>query len=129
MTCPCNPLKEYSACCGIAHENIHAVSTAEQLMRSRYSAFVVSNIDYLLRSHHSSNRPSKKEALEIKQWTESVTWIKLEILQSTQGRPRDPTGTVEFKAHYIEEGEEQVIHENSKFCIENWHWVYLDAVD
>lgn len=61
MKCPCTPSKLYVNCCKKAHENIHSVATAEELMRSRYSAFVMAKIDYLQKSHYSKTRPSKVE--------------------------------------------------------------------
>ena len=118
MQCPCNPNKKYSDCCLKAHQNIHSVTSAEALMRSRYSAFVLANIDYLQKSHHSSTRPSKREKKEILAWTKSVNWLKLEVLKTTET-------TVEFKAFFMENGSIDVIHENSLFCKENDHWVYL----
>ncbi len=118
MQCPCNPTKKYRDCCFKAHENIHSVTSAEALMRSRYSAFVIANVAYLQASHHSSTRPSKREKKDILAWTKAVTWIKLEIINTTET-------TVEFKAFFIENGSIDVIHENSIFCKENDHWVYL----
>lgn len=118
MKCPCNTVKDYKDCCQKAHQNINSVVTAEQLMRSRYSAFVVANIEYLQKSHHTSTRPSKKEKKEIEKWTKSVKWLKLEVLNSTEN-------TVEFKAYFMENGVINVIHENSNFCKENGYWVYL----
>ncbi|EAS19789.1 conserved hypothetical protein [Flavobacteria bacterium BBFL7] len=128
MNCPCDSQRLYKNCCAIAHHQIKDVNTAQQLMRSRYSAFVMSDIDYLQRSHHSSQRPSGKEARDIKKWTQSVNWIKLEILQTNDGLEKDVTGTVEFKAYFMENGRVEVIHEHSRFCKENGHWVYLDAL-
>lgn len=118
MQCPCNPTIKYSDCCQKAHQNIHSVTSAEALMRSRYSAFVLADIDFLQKSHHSSTRPSKKEKKEILAWTKSVNWIKLEVLNTTET-------TVEFNAYFMENGNIDVIHENSVFCMENDHWVYL----
>jgi len=125
MQCPCNINKKYSDCCKKAHDNINSVSTAEALMRSRYSAFVLANIEYLQKSHYSQTRPSKKEKREIEKWTKSVKWLKLEILNITKGTTNDTVGTVEFKAFFMENGAINVIHENSKFAIENNHWVYV----
>tara|TARA_R110001583_G_scaffold14849_6_gene61795 strand:+ start:20 stop:325 length:306 start_codon:yes stop_codon:yes gene_type:complete len=96
-------------------------------MRSRYSAFVLANIDYLQKSHHSKTRPSKKENRDIEKWTKSVKWLKLEVLKTTKGIANDTIGTVEFKAFFMENGAINVIHENSKFSIENNHWVYVGA--
>jgi len=122
MQCPCNPIKKYSNCCQKAHQNINSVTSSEVLMRSRYSAFVLANIEYLQKSHHSSTRPSKQEKRKIEKWTKSVNWLKLEILNSS-------LDTVEFKAFFMENGLVSVIHENSKFCKENGYWVYLGAND
>lgn len=127
MQCPCNPNKKYADCCKIAHTNINNVLTAEQLMRSRYSAFVLANIEYLQKSHHSSTRPKKREKKEILAWTKSVQWLKLEVLNASKGKPSDTIGTVEFKAYFMENGQLDIIHENSSFSRENNHWVYLKA--
>lgn len=120
MQCPCNTSRTYEDCCQKAHKNIESVTSAEILMRSRYSAFVLANISYLQKSHHSSTRPSKREKREIEKWTTSVNWLKLEVLNTTED-------TVEFKAFYMENGTVNIIHENSKFCKENNYWVYLEA--
>ncbi|CAM1365806.1 Sec-C motif domain protein [Tenacibaculum soleae] len=127
MQCPCNPSKKYSDCCEKAHQNIQTVLTAETLMRSRYSAFVLAKINYLQESHHSRTRPSNKEKKEILSWTKSVKWLKLEVLNTSKGSITDLEGTVEFNAFFMENGKVDVIHENSSFCKENKHWVYLNA--
>ncbi|WP_446051437.1 YchJ family protein [Zobellia laminariae] len=127
MKCPCNPQNNYTDCCQKAHNDILNVKTAEALMRSRYSAFVLANIEYLQKSHHSTTRPNKREKRQIEAWAKSVNWIKLEILNTTKGTAADTEGTVEFKAFYIENGQMGVIHENSNFSKENGHWVYVDG--
>lgn len=127
MNCPCNSKKLYNECCKKAHDNIQLVTTAEALMRSRYSAFVLANIDYLQLSHHSSTRPSKREKKEILNWTNAVSWLKLEILQKQKGGINENEGLVEFKAYYMENGLVNCIHEASIFCKENGHWVYLEG--
>ncbi len=121
MNCPCTPSKNYEACCKIAHHNQAKVHSAEQLMRSRYSAFVLADVTYLYNSHHSQTRPSKKEHQEIKSWSQSVQWLKLEVLNATET-------TVEFKAFYMEQGKVLVIHENSEFTKEQGNWVYKGAL-
>lgn len=120
MKCPCNPSKLYTDCCKKAHRNIHSVTSPEVLMRSRYSAFVLANSNYLQKSHHSTTRPSKTEKEEILTWTKSVEWIKLDVLKSTEN-------TVEFKAFFYENNRLNVIHEKSFFVKENEHWVYKEA--
>lgn len=121
MNCPCNPNKTYKNCCQKAHININSVTNPETLMRSRYSAFVLANINYLQQSHHSKTRPTKQEKKEILAWTKTVEWIKLDVLNTTEN-------SVEFKAFFYENGELNVIHENSFFEKENNHWVYKNAL-
>jgi len=125
--CSCGSGKLYGDCCAIAHKSIELVATAEQLMKSRYTAYVLGNIDYLMKSHHSSTCPTN-EKKEILKWTKSVNWLRLEVLNVTKGKISDYEGTVEFKAYFEEGGVEAVIHENSKFNRENEHWVYLGEV-
>jgi SEC-C motif-containing protein len=120
MICPCNPNTLYKNCCQKAHKNIETVVSAEKLMRSRYSAFVLADIKYLHKSHHSTTRLSNKEYLELEKWTKSVNWIRLEILNASEN-------TVNFKAYFIENGNIEVIEEHSSFCKENNYWVYLNA--
>ncbi|WP_213522773.1 YchJ family metal-binding protein [Nonlabens sp.] len=124
MKCPCDPSRLYENCCKKVHQHIFLATTAEQLMRSRYSAFVLGNIAFLKESCHSSIRPKNKEAQQIENWTNSVNWIKLVVLHSMEGLNKDSTGAVAFKAFYIENNNVEMIYENSRFCKENGHWVY-----
>ena len=121
MKCPCSPSKLYENCCKKAHQDINFVTSPEILMRSRYSAFVLANMDYLQKSHHSTTRPSKLEKREILSWTKSVEWIKLNVIQTTES-------TVEFKAYFKENEILNHIHENSLFVKENGYWVYKSAL-
>src|SRR5690606_10293798 len=108
MNCYCGNNKTYNDCCEVFHLNQGKTETAEQLMRSRYSAFVIANGDYLMQTHHSSSRPtSEKEA--IIQWAQSVDWIKLEIINTTKGLKNDNEGTVTFNAYFYENGNVEII--------------------
>ena len=105
--CNCGSGKTYGACCGIAHQDITAVITAEQLMRSRYTAFTLVKGDYLMESHHVTTRPvSEKE--EIVAWAKSVEWVELKILSTSKGLAADTEGTVAFKAYFKENGKPQL---------------------
>ena len=127
VNCPCGRSMAYEACCGLVHANIHNAITAEDLMRSRYSAFTQANGDYLMQSHHTTTRPiNEKEAIVA--WAKSVRWGKLEVLNTALGQEADLEGVVEFKAHFIEDGQADVIHETSFFTKENGHWVYVKGV-
>ena len=124
MDCYCGSLKTYSNCCEKAHKNLAEAKTAEQLMRSRYSAFVLANGDYLMASHHSSTRPLKEKKSIVK-WAKSVQWIKLEVLEISEGKENDTKGTVMFNAYFYDNGKVDIIHEKSAFVKENNHWFYL----
>jgi SEC-C motif-containing protein len=124
IICPCGSNSKYTNCCKIAHDNIEKVSTAVQLMRSRYTAFTFANSDYLMLSHHSSTRPVK-EKKSIENWAKSVNWIRLEVLKTKNGTEKDSKGTVTFNAYYFENGNIEVIHEKSAFVRENGSWMYL----
>lgn len=125
--CPCGIEKTYEMCCYRGHTSIDVIETAEELMRSRYSAFVMADIDYLMKSHHSTTCPIDEKD-EILKWTKSVEWLRLEVLNSTKGVKDDIEGAVEFKAYFKENGIVSVIHENSKFLKEHNHWVYLGEI-
>ncbi|SEK43356.1 SEC-C motif-containing protein [Aquimarina amphilecti] len=125
--CHCGRERSYDNCCAIIHKSILKAVTAEDLMRSRYSAFVLADGNYLMKSHHSSTRPLK-EKKSIVAWAKSVNWIRLEVLSAIEGLENDIKGTVEFKAFYFENNKVECIHENSSFIKENGHWVYLGEV-
>jgi SEC-C motif-containing protein len=93
-------------------------------MRSRYSAFVLGNGNYLMVSHHSSTRRIE-ERKSIVAWAKSVSWIRLEILDRKKGGANDHKGTVTFNAYFFENGKVDVIHEKSEFVKENGLWMYL----
>jgi len=127
-SCFCGSLKEFTECCSPIISGARKAVTAEELMRSRYSAFTLANGDYLMKSHHSKTR-NPKDKKNIESWAKSVSWVKLEILNYTKGQKTDDFGTVEFKAFYFERGQMGVIHENSTFHRENGIWFYYGMVD
>jgi len=128
FNCPCGSTEHYAKCCQVYHKDISKVETAEQLMRSRYTAFTKAMGNYLMNSHHSTTRPlGEKKSIVF--WAKSVKWSKLEIMNTTKGGKNDSEGTVEFKAYFIDKNKEQFIQENSQFVKENGIWMYLGVVD
>lgn len=118
--CPCLSGEQYADCCGRFHRGGSAAPTAEQLMRSRYSAFVLRDAAYLLRTWHPDTRPGE---LELDPATE---WRRLDIVSTSRGGPLDSEGTVEFKAHFRHDGERGVHHETSRFLRVDRRWYYFD---
>lgn len=128
IICPCGRTnKLYKDCCHLVHSNIHNASTAEDLMRSRYSAFVLCNGEFLLLSHSIKFRDASTIHNTIR-WSRSVAWNRLEIISLENGLSNDSIGTVEFKAFFKEKNKMKYIHEKSSFIREDSHWVYLKAL-
>lgn len=124
INCPCGSGLDFDACCGQFISGNKQASTAEELMRSRYSAYVNNDENYLLKTWHSSTRPDK---LGLEQ-DAPIKWIRLEIKGAQQGKETDNQGTVEFIAHYKVNGKAERLHEVSRFRKEQDRWFYLDGV-
>ena len=119
--CPCGHGLPYAECCGPAHLG-HAPSTAEALMRSRYSAFVLDDSGYVLRSWHPKTRPADVEA------DSSVKWVGLDVLEASGGGLFDAEGIVEFRAYYTDQGRPLQMHERSRFVRHDGAWVYWGPI-
>jgi len=125
--CPCGSGQLFANCCEPIISGRKEAATAQELMRSRYTAFTQANVDYLMRSHSVKTRPVK-ERKSIEKWARSVVWMGLTITQTQAGEVDDEIGYVEFKALYLENGKPQQIHEKSLFQQENGIWVYVSGV-
>jgi SEC-C motif domain protein len=120
--CPCGSGLTLGECCGRLHDGSATAATAEQLMRSRYSAFAVGDAAYLLATWHSTTRPGSLEL------DEDVRWTGLDVLGTTGGSLLAAEGTVEFRAHHRVGGRPGAQHEKSRFVREDGQWRYLDGV-
>lgn len=119
--CPCGVGDNYDSCCGRLHKGDPA-RTAEQLMRSRYTAFAVGNTDYLVRTWHPSTRPRTITLDPAQRWT------RLAVLETQQGGLFDTAGTVRFRALYTAGGQRGTLAETSRFVREAGTWLYLGPV-
>ncbi|MGQ1786724.1 MULTISPECIES: YchJ family protein [unclassified Saccharicrinis] len=124
--CPCGSNKAANICCLPIIKGYKNAQTAEELMRSRYTAFTFADVEYLMASQHSKTR-NIKEKKEIKKWAQSVSWIGLSILSRKNGLPNDDSASVEFKAVFMESGLLNHIHEISIFEKEAGKWVYKNG--
>lgn len=120
--CPCGGGKSYGSCCEPLHLN-GAATTAEHLMRSRYSAFCLGKIDYLLATLHPSQRQPNDRA-NLTHTLSRTNWVRLQILATKRGTADDDSGQVEFVATYHEDGIAKRLHERSDFVKENDRWFY-----
>jgi len=118
--CPCGSGKAYAACCGPAHGGLPA-ATAEALMRSRYSAYVLGLEDYLLATWDPATRPEKLDLAG----EPAPKWLGLEVKRH---QPLDDDhALVEFVARYRVGGRGQRLHETSRFRREGGRWYYIDG--
>ena len=115
MNCPCQSGKSYDLCCArfISHQMV--AENAQQLMRSRYTAYVLNKLDYLIDSWHPDYRPAEL------QLDDDIKWIGLDIVQySTQQNE----ATVEFEALLLVDGKVDALREKSQFVFDQGHWLY-----
>lgn len=119
MACICGVEKSYSECCGAIIEAKRAACSPEELMRSRYSAYVKGDSGYLLVSTVKENRHDDDSRL-IEEFSNSVEWLKLDVLHVEKN-------IVEFKAYYRDESSIKVLHERSNFVLEDGKWLYADG--
>ena len=91
-------------------------------MRSRYTAYTMNRVDYLLRTWHPDTRPVR---LEI---DDTIRWLGLRIKHVGAGMPGDHDGTVEFIARFKVGSRADRIHEVSHFVFENDGWLYVDGL-
>ena len=126
--CPCGRERCYEQCCGPLHDGSRRAQTAEQLMRSRYSAFAAARPDYLGKTLH----PASRAAFSLdatRDWIERTRWTCLSIIERTGGGPLDMRGTVRFDAHYVEDSTFRTHHENSLFEKRHNIWYYVRPLD
>ena len=119
--CPCGTGSSYAECCLPLHDNRVQAGTAEQLMRSRYSAYAVGRLDHVFRTWHPRTRPVEIEP------TPGLIWVGLIIGRVEAGQPGDNDGVVEFEADYQTEAGSGVLRERSRFTRRAGRWVYVDG--
>lgn len=123
--CPCGRTDAkgravpYAACCGRYLDGGAAVPDAEQLMRSRYTAFVRGRTDWLQATWHPSTRPA---SLEVEP---GLKWLGLAVRDHRVTGP--DTAEVEFVARSRLAGRASRLHERSRFVREGGRWWYVDG--
>lgn len=120
--CPCDSSVGYQVCCGRWHHGAQRLMApdAETLMRSRYTAFVLDELDYLLDTWHPSSRPVSLQGNE-----SGVKWLGLQVCGHTC-QDADHA-TVEFIARSRYNGKATRLHEVSRFVREDARWFYVDG--
>ena len=123
LACPCGQ-GDYQYCCQPLHVGQAHAETASQLMRSRYSAFALQQIDYIVQTTVLGQQASL-DVGAIADWSKSNQWLKLEVLNSNEKLDKNHA-QVEFKAHYHDGKQTQIHHEISHFVQHQARWYFLD---
>lgn len=121
--CPCGQ-PDYTQCCEPFHLNKANAQTAEQLMRSRYSAFALQQIDYLIATT-ATGQQALLDRTALESWSKQNTWQRLEVLKHIAKVDKNHA-CVEFKAYYHDGQHDQIHHEISYFVQLNQRWYFLD---
>lgn len=127
-SCPCRikentNLSTYSDCCEPFHLGNKLPETPEQLMRSRYSAYLLGLGQYIFDTHHADFR-GNVSVEEFAQSAQSTQWCGLEVVRAEQDGDK---GMVEFKAYFLDKDKFHCLHEASNFVRENGRWLYTDG--
>ena len=124
--CPCSSGKSFGECCAPVLNGTRRAATAVELMRARYSAYAVCNIDFLYKSSGPEVQAEfdKKTSLE---WANSATWEGLEIRETENGGENDIDGFVTFTAHYSTEQQTCEHKERSYFKRIDGEWRFIDG--
>lgn len=123
MSCPCQSNTSYADCCEPFHLG-KLPDTAEQLMRSRYTAYTQVNIDYIV----ATTVPSQQGLLDrqaMREWGETTNWAGLEIVKHTPTLTKQHA-TVAFKAFFQTDNGIQAHHEHSLFVKIDGRWYFVD---
>lgn len=126
--CPCHSKKPYATCCKPYHDKIRLPENALLLMRSRYSAYALSLVDYIVQTTHPTNSLFKKSPLAIKSdilhFCEETQFIGLDILDFTDGTTK---AYVTFTVHLIQGGKNTGFTEKSLFLKRDKKWLYVQG--
>ena len=125
--CPCGSAKNFEVCCEPFLKGAALPETAEQLMRSRYTAFTLADVDYIKKTLAPESRKDFDEN-STRQWATQSKWKGLKILSTEKGQAKDNKGVVEFVATYEKDGETTEHHEVATFRkTDKAQWLFVDG--
>lgn len=124
--CPCGSALEYSACCQRYLSGAQLAPTPSQLMRSRYTAFVKKNADYLISTWHPACHPQALRP-ELELGFTGTEWLGLTVFAAEPGQ-HEHEAFVSFVARYRDGQKMGAIIERSRFLKENEQWYYIDGI-
>lgn len=119
--CPCGSGHLLAECCLPIHDGQLIATTPEELMRSRYTAYALNNLQYI---ENTMRGRALEEFQQNSENSANIKWLKLEVLASSVDMDN---GIVEFKAYYRFNGHKYCLHEVSEFELIDGHWYYSAA--
>lgn len=126
--CPCGSRQKYKKCCKVFHNGANS-KTALELMKSRYTAFVLNDYKYIIKTTHTQNSDYTKD---LEAWKASILefslnsdFNKLEILDFIEQKEES---WVTFKATIFQNSQDISFIEKSRFLKENEIWFYHSGV-
>ncbi len=120
--CPCGSEKPFTHCCQPFLDGTQSPQTPEQLMRSRFSAFVTHNWQYVLQTWHPDHRPDCSIA-ELEAESIKGRWLTLAVLLSHIDAG-GTEGSVDFCAWFKDADGLHLHHELSSFVLQQGQWLY-----
>jgi SEC-C motif-containing protein len=117
--CPCGSGQPFDACCGPLLSGARKPASAEELMRSRFTAHVARDYAYL----HRTYQPTWKQPYtpDANAWSED--WTRLEIHAHEPGANPD-TAYVDFTAFFVRQQVEYAHQEKSEFHRVDGQWLF-----
>lgn len=127
MSCPCGSTQSLKECCEPFIQGAKLPATAEELMRSRYTAYTLVEIGYIKKTLAPESRKDFDEG-ETKRWAKEAKWKGLKILSTKKGQETDTKGVVEFSVAYELEDQDLQLHETSDFRKDpDGVWYFVDG--
>jgi SEC-C motif-containing protein len=120
-TCPCGSGRPLAQCCGPYLSGAATPSTAEALMRSRYTAYATGKVEYIVSTCVNA------EGIDVdgtRRWSEKSQWTGLVIHGTEKGQASDTDGFVDFTASYTLDGLRDRHRENAHFVKKDGKWLY-----
>jgi len=126
VTCPCGKGESYESCCRRFIRGEAEPESAEELMRARYSAYALGEVDFIVRSHDpaTSNQVDRKST---ELWSKQSKWLGFELVSIEGGTAFDQDGTIEFVARYKIRGVTVEHRERARFRKHNGRWFFVDG--
>ncbi|MDM8529423.1 YchJ family metal-binding protein [Anaerolineales bacterium HSG24] len=132
-TCPCGRGLKYKQCCRPLHRGRTAL-TAEVLMRSRYTAYIIGDMNYIIETTHPNGPLYRSDRVawltELRFFCQRTQFVRLDILDVTEeATAEDNSGQawVTFRATLTQQKQDASFTERSLFKRHHNMWKYFSG--